>query len=543
MTTQKLTILIVDDEVSIRNGLCNAIPWEDLNISVLSTARDGLEAFEIIKEHKPDIVLTDIKMPICDGLSLIEKVTELHLNTKFIIISGYEDFKYAQRAIRFGVKAYLLKPIKKNELIEAVKATFDEIISEQKLNMLPKQNPYTLSLENEALKESFLSRLLQNEYRQESVLLDQISSYNINIKNAPLNVIVFTYELPDIPNNSKFSKEDNDLFKSSIINVVTELFGDIPSVTFKYENNYIITLVNVPTSINSNIINLNDFCYKCIETIKGFSNIELYAGIGDIVNSLLLSSESYRIALESLSYKLYGTEQRVFDSSIISRTNIPTISANDMNNSNLIDAIYRGNKEDTLTLINNFFDSFSYSSPPPPSFIRGMCIYLVIDVQKGLSVYFDERNDLFNEKPYNIINELHSLDQIKAWIINLFADYINEIKSSSKYKKDPIIEKAKAYISQNIFKKLKADEVAAHVNLSENYFTVYFKEKTHENFLNYITNLKMEHAKNLLKTSAKSLSEISFLLGYDDYRSFNRAFKKNIGKTPSEFRHLYDNTN
>lgn len=541
MITQKLTMLIVDDEASIRNGLCNAITWDEFNISILSTAGDGVEALELIKAHKPNIVLTDIRMPRCDGLDLINIVNELKLDTKFIIISGYDDFKYAQKAMRYGVKSYLLKPIKKAELIKEVQTLYDEIIFEQQRNNTTIKNVHNLFIGNHALKEKFLSGLLQNEYKQENEILQEISNYNLSLQNKSLQVIVFTYELPDSMNRSDFSKKDNSLFKFGMKNIIEEIVGTTSSVTFEYDNNYIVCIINTPLILNNRIISTVDLCSQCIDSIKLYSDTVVYAGIGDIVDSLAYISESYRIALESLSYRLYETSQRIFDSSVICDTAIPNISANDMDNSDLIDAIYRGNIEDMMTFITNFFQSIFYVDVPPPSFIRGMCIYLVIDVQKGLSVYLEEGNDLFNAKPYSVINNLSSFKQIKEWIITLFTDYIYYIKNTCKYKKDPIVEKAKAYINENIYKKLKAEEVAAHVNLSENYFTVYFKEKTHENFSNYLLNLKIKHAKNLLITSNKPISEISFLLGYDDYRSFNRVFKKSTGQTPSEFRQQYHN--
>jgi len=543
MIEQNLTMLIVDDETSIRNGLCKAIPWEDLNISVLSTAGDGLEALEFIKKHQPNIVLTDIRMPKCDGLKLIDKVNELKLNTKFIIISGYDDFKYAQTAMQYGVKSYLLKPIKKSELIKEVTTVCNEIILEQQLNSTTLKNSNNLLMGNHALREKFFSRLLQNEYKQEHELIDEIANYNLSIQNNPLQVIVFTYELENLTTTSTFTKENTNLFKYAAKNIIEEILDNTTNVTFEYGDSYIVSIINTQSLQNNNIIKCIDICNRCIVAIKNYLHISIYAGIGDIVGSLLLTNESYRIALESLSYKLYETPQSIFDSSIIKSTYIPNISANDMDNSELIDAIYRGNLEDMLTFITNFFHSFLFTTAPPPSFIRGMCIYLVIDVQKGLSVYMDEGNDLFNEQPYVIINQLPFLSLIKEWITIIFTKYIHYIKNTCKYKKDPIIEKAKAYINGNIFKKLKADEVAAHVNLSENYFTVYFKEKTHENFLNYVLGLKMEHAKKLLKTSNKSISEISFLLGYEDYRSFNRVFKRSTGKNPSKFRQLYHSEN
>ena len=254
-----------------------------------------------------------------------------------------------------------------------------------------------------------------------------------------MQVIVFTYELLNLTNVSAFSKEDTSLFKYAAKNIIEEILDNTPSVTFEYGDSYIVSIINTHSSQNNTIINCNDFCKQCIQAIKDYIDISIYAGIGDVVDSLLLTNESYRVALESLSYKLYETPKRIFDSSIIRYTYVPNISANDMDNSELIDAIYRGSREDMLTFITNFFNSFFAITTPPPSFIRGMCIYLVIDVQKGLSVYMDEGNDLFNEQPYVIINQLPFLSGIKEWIITIFTNYINYIRDTCKYKRNNLL--------------------------------------------------------------------------------------------------------
>ncbi len=113
-----LSLLIVDDEPSIRNGLANAIHWENIRINVIGVASDGFEAVNMIHTLKPHIVITDIRMPNCDGLELIRIVREENIPCKFIILSGYDDFKYAQTAIKYQVFSYLLKPIQINELIK-----------------------------------------------------------------------------------------------------------------------------------------------------------------------------------------------------------------------------------------------------------------------------------------------------------------------------------------------------------------------------------------------------------------------------------------
>lgn len=538
---QNLTILIVDDEASIRNGLSRVIPWDQLNITVLSTAQDGFEALELIQKYKPNIVLTDIKMPGCDGLTLIQKAKELEQakDTRFIIISGYDDFTYAQTAMRYGVRFYLLKPIKEEELLHLMQEVVQEIRAEQHRSSSLQSNR-NLLMETQALKEKFFTRLLQNEFANENDILDEINSFGFTLQNRQLQVIVFYYNTSPGKTGSNVEKETYLQLKLKVRQTIENILINIPNITFEYQNHSLLTIINTSDLTTNGLLSSTEFCQLCISQVMEFSPIQIHAGIGEEVSSLMQVCESLTIALEALSYMLYETSQRIFDGSDICKTTQANVSANHMDNNALIDAIYRGSREDMLEITTAFFNSFFTAKTPSPSFIRGMCIYLVIDVQKQLSLYLEENNGLFSEKPYLVINQLPFFSQIKEWIINQFLDYMEYLRSSSKFRKDPIIEKAKTYIKNNIYKKLKADEVAAHVNLSENYFTAYFKEKTHENFSNYVVHLKMEHAKEILKTSHKSIGEISFLLGYEDYRSFNRVFKKITGKKPTEFRQLYE---
>lgn len=545
MQNKKTSILIVDDELSIRNGLSKAIQWEDYNVVVLGTAQDGLEALEFIKQNKPDIVISDIKMPKLDGLGLIQNVNALKLHTKFIIISGYDDFKYAQMAIKYGVKSYLLKPIKKSELINEVEIIAQELQLSANSTGFNIEESNNLAISNHSQMSKFLSGLLLNEYRQKDEILQNMQKFNFSLKDTSLQVVIFNYEFLAFT-DEKTKKSANTILKAQLKQNIEETLKGTSFVVFEYNSNNVICILNSDSLESKNIYSVRDFCSSCITSVKsssGLAEINLYAGIGDTVGSLLMTGESYKIALEALSYKIYETEQCIFDSSVISKNGIYNQSASSMDNSALIDAIYCGNREEMQRLVKAAFGTFISNASPPPNFIRGMFIYMVIDVQKGLSVYLDKNSELFTEKPYIVINQLPFISQIIDWIIELFTDYISLVKENCTYKKDPIIEKAKAFINENIYKKIKVEAISENVNLSTNYFTAYFKQKTNVNISDYVINLKIEHAKNLLKTTSKSINEISFLLGYEDYRSFNRVFKKIVGKTPTDFRQVYNNPN
>ncbi|MGB8452188.1 MAG: response regulator [Anaerocolumna sp.] len=542
MEKGKISVLIVDDETSIRTGLKNAINWDELGAFVADTFCDGTGALSFIEEYCPNIVITDIRMPGCDGLTLIEKTREKNLPVFFIIISGYDDFAYAQRAIKFGVTSYLLKPIKTSALLGEVKVLCEKIQEKQEILLNNTKIQQKLKLSTKALREQFIHGLLQQEYHTEKEVSQILERCNIAFhERGNFYVLIFAYDLTKDPDKKIFRKDDTLLFKSSVLNIIEELLGSGPNCIFIDSNDYLGILIQESETDKVFEESLATLCQTCIDTVVSYFNIPMWAGIGCPVQMLLTIYESYRTALECLSYRLFDTNQKIFDSSILADTGLNPAPgySNNINNYNIIEAIYTGDSEEMKKHTDQFFESLFYIPTPPPSFIRGMCVYLIIDVQNGLSSYLEEEKKLFDEKPYTLINCMYSFSQIKDWITDLFTEYLNLIQSSGKKRTDWIIEKAREYIKLHIFQKITAENVAEYVHLSEKYFTNYFKEKTKENFKNYVLALKIDAAKGMLKTGEKSISEISCLIGYADYHAFNRIFKKYTGKTPSDYQHGY----
>ena len=535
MSYTYLSLLIVDDEPSIRNGLASSIKWNDIGIEVIGVASDGNEAMTLIRQLHPHIVITDIRMPNCDGLELMRRVREEEISCHFIILSGYDDFKYAQTAIRYQVDSYLLKPIQIEELKKEVISLRDLTLAEMQKDNSLRTTAQQLMQQNDTLKMHFCLKLLNNEYKTAKEIESQLDHFQVPLKNVISRVLVFIYK--EITTQTPL-EQDFSLQKLLFISI-DKAFDEYACMVVEKEPGTIVLIVNNQSDLLPSLEELHARCSRALHQIQEKKLLSIHVGIGDIASSLLHTNDSYLSALESVSYCIYQTKQKIFDSSIISHTATPVISPNPKINQELVDAIFRGNIDDLNRLLHDFFHSLFYVEIPPPNYIRGMCIFLMIEVQNSLSNYLDEIKQLFFDIPYTEINKLESFREIREWITNKFTCYAEFMKKNASSAKDPIIQQAKAYINDNIYNKIKAENVAAHVGLSENYFTVYFKEKTNENFKTYVQNLKMKKAKEHLKTTNIMISELSSMLGYEDYRSFNRAFKKDTGMTPSEYYQKY----
>lgn len=549
--TNTISVLIVDDEPTIRNGLVSIIDWNSTKLSLLGTATNGEEALSLIEKLRPHIVITDIRMPIKDGLNLIGDVRQRGYNTKFIILSGYDDFSYAQQAIRYNVNSYLLKPVQPNELNESLVTLRDEILQEL-ANMKKHHNTrQQLLIHNMALKENFYNKLLENEYRKADELEKHFYDLQIPLEMKPIRVLIFAFIDSLIihdPNSLAIEKDpslipinpeiDEHLIRDCI-DVIDQVFTAYQHLVFSKDSHEAIMILNTDDYLDNELEHLRELSSRVVQSFKNSNHSTLNISIGDEFSSPLFTKNSLVTAREALSYNIYGTGEFVFDSSVISDEPSPIIKPKNKFHSEIIDAIYLNDHEEIDRLLYEFFHSLFYVSTPKPNYIRGMCIYMMIDIQKGLTAFLDSDNTLFKDVPYAVINRLNSFRDIRSWITSKFYAYADYLQLNSPYKKDPTIQKAKTFIHDNIYKKLKAEDVAEHIGFSENYFTVYFKDKTNENFKNYLQRMKMEKAKEHLKTSDILISELSSMLGYEDYRSLNRAFKKETGLTPSEYQHKY----
>lgn len=170
---------------------------------------------------------------------------------------------------------------------------------------------------------------------------------------------------------------------------------------------------------------------------------------------------------------------------------------------------------------------------PPPNFVVGMCMYLNLNVQSRICAIYPEAKDYFDSS-IEEMGMFESAQILYSRLVDGFKAYARILKEVGG-ESNPIIKSAKKYIEENINRIIKAKDVAAHVNLSESYFTIYFKEKTGVNFRDYILKTKMDYAKSLIKSKKNNIGEIAYLTGYQDYRSFSRAFKNETGMSPSDY--------
>jgi two-component system response regulator YesN len=511
-----ITLLIVDDEAEIRSGLRSIIPWEDYNVSVIGTAASGAEALDKIRYYEPDIVITDIQMPGMSGLELVERAKKEQFDCSFVILSGYDEFEYAKSAIRYGVREYLLKPISIKELTELILTLKEDILNKRdnysdRLSTLHKLRSAQISIQ----KYNLIPQLLRGDLSSlelEKVILD----YSLPIRDKECCIV---YIQAFSTNSGREESPEVSLCLSKLKESFEENLTGSSLMTAEYPSSGLLLLVNLPFT-----------------TPDGSSlNIQIAAAIGKPVPSLLSIPASFKDARQAITWHIYPEAGFVLESKNLKMDQPPIIIAGN----DILEAILKDKTEEIIRHFNEYLDKLLTTPAPPPSYLYSMCNYLVITLQSQLSKHLDGMPKSYTGNTFATLQSLNSLEEIRNFMCRVLSAFAEELSVNRAVKSDPLIEKAMDYIHKNLLKNPRTEDVCSYLGLSKSYFSTYFKNKTQLNFRDYTLDLKINYAQEQLKFSEHTPSEVSMVLGYEDYRSFSRAFKARTGLTPTDYQKQY----
>lgn len=526
-----ITLLIVDDETEIRSGLRSIIPWEDYSISVIGTAASGAEALDKIRYYEPDIVITDIQMPGMNGLELVRRAREEQFDCSFVILSGYDEFEYARTAIRYGIREYLLKPISIRELIDLIEKLKEDILSRRDLltdqfSTLRKLRKAQISLR----KHNLIPQLLRGELTA-SELLQVINDYALPVKNTKSCAVLIQAFL-----SHHYAEENTELSQCLVPlkeSLEEELSGSAALIT-EYPPAGFPLLLNLPFS-SPGSKTLKELLEEHIKKAEADSMVSIAAAIGKPVSSLCGIHASFQDARQIITWHIYPETGSVLESTFLNTEQPPVI----MPGKEIFEGILKDNPEDIRKCFCHYSDKLLSTGTPPPSYLYGMCNYLIITLQNQLSGYLDGPPKSYTGNSFATLQLLTSLEEIRSFMCGILCGFAEELSVSRAAKSDPLIKKAIAYINENLLKNPRTEDVCRYLGLSKSYFSTYFKNKTHLNFRDYTLDLKINYAQEQLKHPEHTPGEVSMILCYEDYRSFSRAFKARTGLTPSDYQKQY----
>lgn len=522
-------IMIVDDEMLVRIGVKALINWQELGFEIVAEASNGQSAFEKFIALKPDLVITDIKMPKQDGLWLAKKIKEYNSNIEIIFLTCYDDFSYAKEAIKLRVSDYILKAEMEEEelkkiLLEKKKkldALFGQAIENENTKLLlRKQQEYMLGLllnsnrTDEVIRNEFIKANLEwnsNQYCfvlfdfQTSLKSDRNSEYQItNIITAFHELIINTFNEEDVVVFSKqFGKSITCFLMAQNLNEV-KLLKSIDYLRSSIKQYFSIDFKSANSPITDTIEETRTYLNWLFET----SDYLFYLSEGD------------HLTKETMVKQLGA--QFIYDDAMVKEF-CQYIEDADWEN------IYK-----KIDDIKKILDKQRGNSLE----VKLELSHMINDIFKRFDICFQEDNDVFTFQKKVI--QAEELGEVIDIIRNFVKNLITENTSNRFDNTELLIKKAVQYINDNYNKKISLEDIAGYVGISKYYFSVLFKKEKKITFSSYLNTVRIEKAKQLLKNPQTTINDVVDEIGFNDAQYFSKTFKKYVGVTVTEYRSKYE---
>lgn len=535
-----LKVLIADDEKMICSLISQLLDWNALGYEIVGMAYTGVDAYEMIRKEQPDVIISDIRMPGYDGIELIKRTKEAGIEAEFVMISGFKQFEYAQNAMKYGVKYYLLKPIEEDKLQEIAEEIKDAILSRKQHDHYRNQLELEIQETRDKMKKRFLTSMLFGE--QESRKIADCNSinqeYSTSFKEGVFQAV--------------FIKVDTDRGEEESIGSMieklekyTDILGDVCEEHITTEmHSGIITLVNYKFEqealVRKKIEEMYEEIKKYIDRFEGFSVV---LGVGRKMDHFLESNLCLKTAIDAIKYRI-----RISNTNIIYLENyqfepydidkIVTEGKKQAYLSKVVSGDIRGAQECLAATLREI--RYSGGNYSPILFFDILIAYvdLLTDYCKQQDLYSEEYER--NLKKWNVSTDnIRSEKMLLAVTEDLIRETLEYAAEEKKSKDIKPIREIKKYIEENYMEEISLGQLAELVDMNASYLSSVFKKETGMTYSEYLILCRVKQASRLLVETNLSIGEIAHQSGYQDARYFSKQFSKQVGLKPSEYRKLY----
>ena len=541
-----LKIFLAEDEVVIRETIKKMIPWEELGFELVGEAADGEMALPLLLRQKPDLLITDIKMPFMDGLTLARLAKKELPNLKIVILSGYDDFNYAKQAISIGVEDYLLKPITKKALIERL----SEIRSRYEDEKTQKEYYEKFLREMQAYEKNssrdFFEALVRGTMDTMEVY-KKAEKIGLDIVAEAYNILIFTMNCEE---DFSGQKEEYSEWEAESLLLLEGFFTGNPSATLFRSN-----VFSYGVLIKGQKEKIEEETRKCVEEIQKILNRKTerrqwFLAAGQPVERLSQIQKSYHTASRAFSQRylydeniLYYDEMKtieVHSNAEESAVNeyLQKVDVNALNPAILQKFLSNGLQEETKNFVKDYF--YAIGQEPLESNIFRNYVALnvrfsVISFLKGLGC---DTKEVDSENTEEMLAECgKNIENAISYAENMISQAIILRDQNSGNKNRSILKNAVDFIESHYMEEeISLNTVANVANVSANHFSALFSQNMGQTFIEYLTSLRMNKAKELLRCTGMRSSEIAGEIGYKDAHYFSYLFKKTQGMTPSDYR-------
>lgn len=530
-----LKIFLVEDEFVVREGIKNNIDWNAHGYEFCGEASDGELAYPMIQKLKPDIVITDIKMPFMDGLTLSKLIKKEMPWIEIIILTGHQEFEYAKEGINIGVAQYLSKPISSEDLVREVNALALKIDEKNKERQI--RDMYMKEMEENFLKEKKeLFQYIVEGQKSVVELIEMADTLGIDLSAMWYNIVLI---------KAQFVNQASEEFSKKLLAIETKLeeYADNKRVII-FDRNLEGKALLFKADTKAELLEVQaEYLNYTEEVMREFEDIRYFGGIGEPVNRLREIPLSFEQASHAFAHRYLTKESRIVNCDDISQNvyqnpddfDITNIDTKQIDRAKIREFLKTGQREEAVYFVEEFFRALGKNAMRSTMFRQYIVMdayFCVVDFVEGLQLSKEEI------EPVDIMSAtLQSEENAMAYVVKIIEKALELRESVASNRYGDVVDAVIKYIDENYAdEELSLNLLASHVNFSPNHLSMVFSQQTGQTFIKYLTDYRMNKAKELLKCTGKRSSVIAMEVGYKDSHYFSYLFKKTQGMTPTQYR-------
>lgn len=524
--------IIIDDERKICDLIMKLGNWKELNIEIIDICSNGEDALDSIMKNRPDIVLTDIRMPVYDGIELVRILREHGMDTEVIMISGHREFEYAHNAIQYGVTDFLVKPINKELLHTALKKVCVKLEERKNEQHQKKQMKQLLEVHDRYEKEEMFNEVWKikgdlEEYEQEEQeeKLEEEGNYTVLlIRTTKANL-----------------NEKKSVFATKVIELVELEFKTLRDCIAVSKKQGVFVILNYEKEQQLEIYKKVNALYKQIQEMNyQFQEFQLTIAIGKVVTSFTKLYQSIETTKIAWNARIWCSRKDIIE---YQKLQFHTVEISQILSKELLHQFESGVENmqsnqvaDAIKCLEKMISGIPFLDP---TVIAKVTEKMINQFLLALRIIEDEKVTTCRNYFENNLLEAETIAEYFTKLRRCFLTVISNYYEQQVETKNSPIKEAKLYIQENYSNQLTMEEVAAHVNLSSAYFSKLFKNVEGKNYIDFLTEVRVHAAKIKLRNTRDTIESIAREVGYQDEKYFWKTFKKITGIKPTDYRKLY----
>lgn len=527
-------IFLVEDEVIVREGIKNNIDWGKNGFDFAGEARDGELAFPLIQKIRPDIVITDIKMPFMDGLELSRLIKKELPDTEIILLTGYEEFTYAKEGIELGVAQYLTKPISGDDLLAETNKVADKIRAKKLEQALKIKYREEMEEKQKNKQTNVFSKIVSGNSSMAEIM-EMAGNCDLDISAVCYNILLFGIT----PKTGKYDAYSDDYIE--LEKCLMQFCKEMKIILFERKLEGKALLIKAD-SLEELLEKQKKMVEKIEQVMKSYPQLRYFGGFGEPVERMTELNTSFENAQKAFSQRFFTDEEKlVFSEEIIrpqgtsDEFNISSMDISQVDKHHVLDFLKTGEKDEAGYFVENFVNNNGNNFMQSLMFRQ----YIVMDVYLCVVNFVEGLGHNRSEIEAIDVNAgiVSKSDNSLKYLVRILKQAISVREASATNRYKEIVDNVIAYINENFADaELSLNTLASHVNVSPNHLSMIFSQQTGKNFIKYLTDYRMNKAKELLRCTNLRSSEIADQVGYHDPHYFSYLFKKTMKVTPTQYR-------